>query len=84
MNAVVVERAEFEKVECYHINENNIHKIIEIIRYNSFKKLIMVTCYVLRFIKNISNKVNKIREEIDIGECNIALKLWTKNEQLLC
>ena len=84
VNAVVVERAEFEKVECYHINENNIHKIIEIIRYNSFKKLIMVTCYVLRFIKNISNKVNKIREETDIGEYNIALKLWTKNEQSLC
>ena len=43
---MVVERAEFGKVECNHINENNIHKIIEITRYSSFKKL-MVTFYVL-------------------------------------
>ena len=43
----------------------------------------MVTCYVLRFIKNISNKVSKIREEINTDEYNIALKLWLKNEQTL-
>ena len=60
VNAVIVEHAEFEKVESNCINENNIHKIIEITRYSSFKKLMMVICYVLRFIKNISNKVNKI------------------------
>ena len=79
VNAVVVEHAEFEEVESNHIKENNIHKIIEITRYSSFKKLMMVTCYVLRFIKNISNKVSKIREEINGDEYNIALKL--KNEQ---
>ena len=32
VNAVVVEHAEFEKVESNHINENNVHKIIEITR----------------------------------------------------
>ena len=32
VNAVVVEHAEFEKVGSNHINENNIHKIIEITR----------------------------------------------------
>ena len=77
---MVVEHAEFEEVESNHIKENNIHKIIEITRYSSFKKLMMVICYVLRFIKNISNKVNKIREEINGDEYNIALKLWIKNE----
>ena len=46
VNAVIVEHAEFEKVESNRINENNIHKIIEITRYSSFKKLMMVTCYV--------------------------------------
>ena len=46
VNAVVVEHAEFEEVESNHIKENNIHKIIEITRYSSFKKLMMVTCYV--------------------------------------
>ena len=43
----------------------------------------MVTCYVLRFIQNISNKVNKIREEIYTDEYNISLKLWIKNKQPL-
>ena len=43
----------------------------------------MVACYVLRFIQNISNKVNKIREEIYADKNNIALKLWIKNEQPL-
>ena len=83
VNAVIVEHAEFEKVESNRINENNIHKIIEITRYSSFEKLIMVTCYMLRFIKNISNKVNKIREVVNADEYNIALKLWIKNEQSL-
>ena len=81
--AVLVEQAEFEKVECNHVNENNIHKIIEITRYISFKKLIMVTRYVLRLIKNISNNVKKIREEINADEYCIALKLWIKNELVL-
>ena len=83
VNAVVGEHAEFEKVDSNHINENDIHKIIETTRYSSFKKLMMVTRYVLRFIKNISNKVNKIIEEINADEYNIALKLWIKNEQSL-
>ena len=83
VNAVIVEHAEFEKVESNRINENNIHKIIEITRYSSFKKLMMVTCYMLRFIKNISNKVSKIRKEVNADEYNIALKLWIKNEQSL-
>ena len=83
VNAVIVEHAEFEKVESNRINENNIHKIIEITRYSSFKKLMMVTCYILRFIKNISNKVSKIRKEVNADEYNIALKLWIKNEQSL-
>ena len=43
----------------------------------------MVTCYVLPFMQNISNKINKIREEIYADEYNIALKLWIKNEQSL-
>ena len=43
VNAVVVERAEFEKLECNHINKNNIHKIIKITRCSSFNKLIMIT-----------------------------------------
>ena len=73
INAVVAEHVEFEKVECNHINENNIHKIIEITRYSSFKKLIVVTCYYLRFIKNNSNKINKIREQKNVDEYNIAL-----------
>ena len=83
INAVVAEHVEFEKVECNHINENNIHKIIEITRYSSFKKLIVVTCYLLRFIKNNSNKINKIREQMNVDEYNIALKLWIKKEQSL-
>ena len=82
VNAVVVEHVEFEKV-CNHINKNNIHKIIEITGYSRLKKLIMVTCYVLRFIKNTSNKVNKISEEINADEYNIGLKLWINNEQSL-
>ena len=43
----------------------------------------MVTRYVLRLIKNISNNVKKIREEINADEYCIALKLWIKNELLL-
>ena len=43
----------------------------------------MVTRYVLRLIKNISNNVKKIREEINAHEYCIALKLWIKNELLL-
>ena len=46
VNAVFAEHVEFEKVESNHINEININKIIEITRYSSFKKLMMVTCYV--------------------------------------
>ena len=36
VNAVVAEYAEFEKVESNHINENNIHKMIDITRYSRF------------------------------------------------
>ena len=32
VNGVITEHAEFEKVESNHINENNIHKTIEITR----------------------------------------------------
>ena len=82
VNTVVVEHAEFEEVERNHINENNTHEIIEIIKYSSFRKLMMVTRYVLRLIKNTFNKVSKIREEINGDEYNIAPKLCIKNEQL--
>ena len=82
VNTVVVEHAEFEEVERNHINENNTHEIIEITKYSSFRKLMMVTRYVLQLIKNTFNKVSKIREEINGDEYNIAPKLCIKNEQL--
>ena len=82
VNAVVVEHVEFEKVECHHRSENNIHKIIEIARYSSFEKLIVLTWYVLQFMRNNSNKEGTPNYK-NADEHNFVSKLWKNNKQSL-
>lgn len=58
----------------------SIGNIINIERFGSLKKLLMVTSYVLRFINNCGSK-EKISGEIVLDEINQARHMWIKQQQ---
>ena len=69
------------------------YEIIDVTKYDSLKKLIIVTSYVIRFVKNlIENQWGNARQNSEyrrevypycIDEYNHALKLWITNEHKL-
>ena len=61
-------------------------KVIKIENFRSFKKSFRVTCYVLRFVKNLLGKLQSDNEKIIIGvisfgEMSEAKYLWLLSEQ---
>ena len=67
-----------------HNNDLIIDEIIEKHSFHSFKKLVLITSYVLRFIDNCKRVIKK--RQLKIGEISIdermhAKRLWLINEQ---
>ena len=64
-----------------------IHNVIDITRFSSLKKLIIVTGYVIRFLNNLKGTLKKeninalLDNTLAIDENNNALNLWIKTEQ---
>ena len=62
-------------------------KLINIERCSSLQKLMRITCYVLKFIHKLKNKMNVtkptsiVSDEIQSNELENAKLLWIKNEQ---
>ena len=62
-------------------NSVDIHLIIDMSRYSSLEKLLMVTTYVYRFLQNIAKTEPRIEGPITPSEKREALKVWIKNCQ---
>ena len=64
-----------------------IHNVIDITRFSSMKKLIIVTGYVIRFVDNLKGTVRNddtnalLENTLTIDEYKNELKLWIKTEQ---
>ena len=64
-----------------------IHNVIDITRFSSLKKLIIVTGYIIPFVNNLkgtlkNDKANILLENtLTIDEYNNELNLWIKTEQ---
>ncbi|CAB4007545.1 PREDICTED: uncharacterized protein LOC100197852 [Paramuricea clavata] len=66
----------------------SISAVIDCTRYSSLKKLVLVTGYVIRFIKNVRKRVKKqddlvCEDVLTVSEYNAASHMWVKDEQLL-
>ena len=90
---VVIEHIYYSNCSCLISQDeklvNNVHNVIDIYKYSSLKKLIIVTCYVLKFIKMLHGKY-EMKKRNDVGLNNItvdeykyALDVWIKNEQYI-
>ena len=67
-------------------SNTNIGNVINLSRYSSFEKLINVTCFVFRFLKNFSCKMKKQNqcfkeESVSIEEREEAINRWIIYEQ---
>ena len=66
------------------VKEVDLYDVIDSKRHSSIHKLLRVTSYVMRFIKNIKLKIAKstlIKSELTMDELEDAKKLWIINEQ---
>ena len=64
-------------------NVNNIQNIINIGKFSSYKKLLRVTSWVFRFIKNLTKKKDKnLSPYINADELEEAKLLWLRVNQL--
>ena len=59
-----------------------IHNIIDVTRFSKLRKLIRITVYVLRFIRNCRLEKSTIRlEPLTVAELNEADHLWIRSSQ---
>ena len=61
-----------------------ISNVVQIDRYGSLEKVLRVTAYVMRFVKNLKEK--KAKRELDIGKLKVeeteeAERVWIKDAQ---
>jgi len=63
------------------IQTTTLHKIIDPNNYNSLGKLLRVTSYVHRFIRNIIKHNNHQYDQLTATEIDMARVLWIKNNQ---
>ena len=61
--------------------QTQVHKVIDISRYNDLKKLLHVTAYLLRFISNRFHAPNTIDVELNADELKGAKLMWISSEQ---
>ena len=68
------------------LSRNDLENSIDISRFSSFNRLLRVTAWVLRFVKNIKLKQSENRElrEITTSEMQEAEDLWIKQAQMHC
>ena len=59
----------------------NISNIIPIEKFSSLQRLLVVTCYVNRFINNIQKSKKKLAGTISFEEKDNALNMWIQGEQ---
>ena len=59
----------------------NISNIIPIKKFSSLQRLLVVTCYVNRFINNIQKSKKKLAGTISFEEKDNALNVWIRSEQ---
>ena len=62
-----------------------IHNVIDITRFSSLKKLIIVNGYIIPFVNNLKGTLKKanilLENKLTIDEYNNELNLWIKTEQ---
>ena len=68
--------------QCKNVPDiKGIGKIVQIERYSYIGRLLLVTCYVLRFSHNIRNKSTPRVGEITASEVDVARSVWIKYVQ---
>ena len=85
------ESAEIETVHSDNVSMVTRHEsmpcisnIVDVERYGSLNRLLMVTSYVLRFIKNCKVKLPlRDHDEINQAEINLARNVWIKEVQTM-
>ena len=83
MTAMSIEHVNFSKINKQTLNknscENTMNNILGITKYSSLNKVIVITAYVLRFIKKLKSSVKKeslCKDDIlQVKEYNESLKL---------
>ncbi|XP_053378515.1 uncharacterized protein LOC128548137 [Mercenaria mercenaria] len=64
------------------MSEEGLHEIIDIARYSSYRKLVRVTTYILRFIHNCRvSKDSRRHDPLSIIELQTAASRWLQNVQ---
>ncbi|XP_045170970.2 uncharacterized protein LOC123533396 [Mercenaria mercenaria] len=61
--------------------QDSLHVLIDLSRYNSYRKLIRVTAYVLRFINNCRAVTIRRRDPLNVTELQNAEHRWLQNCQ---
>ena len=64
--------------------EGNLCCVIDCERYSSLEKVLKVTCFVKRFVRNLKAKVGRakcLEEDLTVAELNEAKLDWCKYEQ---
>ena len=81
---ILIELNKNATVKQSNVN-TNIEIVINLSRYSSFKKLINVTCFVFRFLKNLPCKLKKqnqcFKKEL-VGVCRGAQRIKCKEDCL--
>ena len=60
-----------------------IHNLIDVSRFSTLSRLLTVTAYVLRFVKNLQNRTTKTDGPLSVQERQEALRKWIQNSQAL-
>ena len=82
----VVEEMSDETDKTLTDHDACLSNVIDSTRYSSLKKLVMVTCYVKRFVTNLLNSIKRpteaVHDEIPgVAEYNQSLDSWIADEQ---
>ena len=60
-----------------------IHNLIDVSRFSTLSRLLAVTAYVLRFVKNLQNRTTKPDGPLSVQERQEAQRKWIQNSQAL-
>ena len=60
-----------------------IHNLIDVSRFSTLSRLLTVTAYVLRFVKNLQNHATKTDGPLSVQERQEAQRKWIQNSQAL-
>ena len=63
--------------------ELGIHNLIDVSRFSTLSRLLSVTAYVLRFVKNLKHPATKTHGPLSVQERQDAQRKWIQNSQAL-